>query len=369
MRINFFLIPFVIILGLMLGYKDNAKKRLFFIIVCSIVLIFVAAMRSPEWLSSVYHLDTLNYKWMFEDSFDMTWNEFRELVYLRYVGHVNENDIGYMALNKLIGLVTRDFHIFSLLADLIFFIPFGIILYRYTTSVRQIMFAFVFYISLVQVFFLGGARQIFALGFDMIALLSVVGKKRVWAIVFVILAISIHFSSILFVVPLLMIANNFHPTRLKLIHIICFILFPVVLTFPNELIVFMGNTLGMEKYAQYGMSEIQGGIATFILLIEALSIFCLIAIKSKDLRSNESMHIFYTMAPLFTLFAPFIRSNGSMIRISLYFHLFLSLLVPYGIECMFKNKDKKFVYAIAIGALAFLTLSNGGIVYYFYWQA
>ncbi len=74
------------------------------------------------------------------------------------------------------------------------------------------------------------------------------------------------------------------------------------------------------------------------------------------------------MAPLLTFFAPLIISNGSMIRISLYFHLFLALLVPYAIDCAFAKKDSGIVYAAAIGALSLLTLAGGGIRYYFFWQ-
>lgn len=54
------------------------------------------------------------------------------------------------------GLFTHDFPVYSLLADLISFVPFGILLYSYCT------FAFVFYIALIQVFFLGVPDRLFA---------------------------------------------------------------------------------------------------------------------------------------------------------------------------------------------------------------
>lgn len=366
MHINLFLIPFVIILGLTWPQKENKISRLIYIILCSIPLIFIAAMRSPEWMTYKYNIDTLVYKEMFENSFYTSWNELWQQIHLRYVGHENEFDTGFTALTKIIGLLTHDFYIYSLLADLIFFIPFGIILYRYCSNIMQIMFAFVFYIALVQVFFFGGARQLFAMGFDLMALISIIDKKRIRTIILFLIGLFIHFSSLLFLIPLLMIWLEISPTILKIIHFASFVLFPVVLTFPNELIVFMGNALGIEKYAEYGKNAIQGGATTFIFMIEILSLFCLIAIKNKDLLQNKTLQTFYVMAPLFTFFAPLIRSNGSMIRISLYYHIFLALLVPFAIDCIFK--DRKFAYFVAIGALAFLSLSNGGMIYYFFWQ-
>ena len=134
------------------------------------------------------------------------------------------------------------------------------------------------------------------------------------------------------------------------------------------MIQFMGNTVNMERYAEYGANAVRGGSETFIFLIEALSLFTLLAIKNKDLLANRNVRIFYVMAPLFTFFAPLIISNGSMIRISLYYHLFLALLVPFAIDCAFGTKNNGVVYVIAIGALSALSLAGGGMTYYFFWQ-
>lgn len=368
MHINLVLIPFVIILGLFLSGNDNDKNRRLYIVFCSMVLLFVAAMRSPEWMTKTYKIDTFVYQFMFEEAADLSWDEFWATVYERYWLHEGENDIGFVALEKIIGLFTNSFVFFSLIADLIFFIPFGMILYRYSTSIRQIIFAYVFYIALVQIFLFGGARQIFAIGFDMMALLAMADRKTWRAIIFLLLGISIHFSSFLFLVPLLMIRFETNPRILKLLHLACFLAFPVVLLFPTQIIVFMGESIGMEKYANYGNHEIQGGANTFIILIELLSLFCLMAIKRKDLEKNDHMRLLYVMTPFMTLLAPLIHSDGAMIRVSLYYHLFLMLLVPYAIDCLFKEESRRIVYFIAIGALAYMALSGGGIRYYFFWQ-
>lgn len=369
MKINLFLIPFVIILGLLFPNNDNKNNRRLYIIICSAVLLFVAAMRSPEYMTNTYSIDSANYKNMFEYTFDMGWNEFFATVYMRYFGGgAEEADVGYIALNKVIGLFTHDFAIFSLLADLLFFVPLGIILYRYSTNIYGLIFAFVYYISLIQVFLIGGGRQMFAVGLDMMALLAVIDRRRIRAIILFLVGVSIHFSSLLFAIPLLAIWFNIKPSLLKNIHVICFALFPIVLAFPNQMIQFMGNTVGMERYSYYGTRAIQGGSETFIFLIELLSLFCLVAIKRRDLVSSQKIRTFYVMAPLFTFFAPLIISNGSMIRISLYYHLFLALLVPFAIDCAFGTKNNRVVYVIAIGALSALSLAGGGMTYYFFWQ-
>lgn len=106
----------------------------------------------------------------------------------------------------------------------------------------------------------------------------------------------------------------------------------------------------------------------FIFLIELLSLFCLVAIKRKDILSSSALQFLYVMAPLFTIFAPLIRANGAMMRITFYYSIYLTLLIPYAIECIFKKNEKTIAYVVAIGVLAFLTVSGGGMTYYFYWQ-
>ena len=158
------------------------------------------------------------------------------------------------------------------------------------------------------------------------------------------------------------------PGFLKTFHLACFLAFPIVLMFPNEMISFMGDAMGIEKYSNYGDSPVQGGATTYIILIEMLSAFIFVAIKKGDIKTNDIIRKFYVMAPLFTIFAPLIRSNGSMDRITLYFYLYIVLLVPYGLDCIFKKSDRNMGYLIAIGALAFLSMYKGGLEYYFFWQ-
>lgn len=369
MHINLFLIPFVIILGLLFSNNDSKKNRRLYIIICSAVLLFVAAMRSPEYMTRTYSIDSANYQYHFKTVLDMSWEEIFDMAYMRYFGvGAEESDIGFIALNKVIGFFTNDYAIFSLLADLLFFIPFGIILYRYCTNMYSIVFAFVYYLSLIQVYMLGGGRQMYAIGLDMMALLAVIDGKKIRAVIFFLLGLTIHASSFLFLAPLLMIWYGMSAKSLKTIHFLCFILFPLAFAVPTQIISFMGEASGVEKYANYGKGTIQGGANTFIFLVELLSLFCLIAIKKKDMALNKSIQFFYVMTPFFTFLAPLVRANGTMIRIALYFSIYLTLLVPFSIDCFTSQSDRKLTYLSVIGALSILTLLDGGVKYYFYWQ-
>lgn len=57
-----------------------------------------------------------------------------------------------------------------------------------------------------------------------------------------------------------------------------------------------------------------------------------------------------------------------MIRIALYYSIFMTLLVPYGFECMTNKRNRLFIFLVTICALSFLVFLSGSMTYYYYWQ-
>lgn len=349
-----------------MGQKDGKKRRGIYIIFCNILFLFIGSFRSPEWFEKTYNIDTAHYADKFSDTFYMGWDEFWASVIARYVGLNDDTDIGFVALEKLISLFTHDFQLYSLLVELLFFIPFGLLLYRYTTAMRQIVFAYVFYIALIQIYILGGGRQMYAIGLDILAVMAMIDGKKVRSILLVLLSATIHFSSLFTFIPLLAIWLDIGAKPLKIVHAATFLLAPIVFMDPNLFIGFMKDAAGLERYNNYD-SELMGGGTTFIALLELISLFVFIAINYKQLKSTKSLRAFYIMAPLFTLFCPLIRSNGTMSRITLYFYLYVVLLFPYGMEILFKKQNRTLAYVFSIAALTLLILRNG-LEYYFVWQ-
>lgn len=151
----------------------------------------------------------------------------------------------------------------------------------------------------------------------------------------------------------------------KTAHCVALFLIPVVWLVANPIISYMGNVIGMEKYAAYGEGEMVGGATTYILLSEALSIICLILTK-KEYFDDVKFKYLYAMAPAFTFFAPLIASNGSMIRITLYSQIYVTVLLPYLFTYRLGDKSKTYIWAM-IAALCFLMLKGGYYPYEFFW--
>lgn len=361
MEINYLIYSLVIISAIVIGSVGNTdENRKIFIVFNISVLILEVVLRSLSVGS-----DTSTYYYLFHELSNMSWGAiWRQFVYRYTVG--GTEDIGYVFLVKFISTFTNSWFVYTFLTDLIFFIPFGILLYRYAKDFWQLTLGFLVYITLFHIVALCGGRQLFAMGFGIMSIMYLDQKKYGKSVIMILIGSLIHQTLLLCLLPVAMCFLK--PASLKLVHVIFFLLIPVVILNANSLLVFMGEVAQNEKYSRYGLSDVVGGGITFISLLELSSILFFFAFKEESLRLNRSLRVLYTTVPLFTFFGPLIYSSGGMIRISMYFHLYMVLLIPYAIDVLFPKK-RQLVYMIIMVLLMYLGLSNSGrINYYFFWQ-
>lgn len=361
MYINQIIFPLIIILGLLFGISDNSKSRKYFIILITLILMLETSLRSLSVGS-----DTPSYYYMFYKVQDMSWGEIWEQFVGRYLYNTSEEDIGYLLMQKIITTFTSSWQLFVFLAQLTFFIPLGKLMHRFSTKMIHLVLAYVLYVSLFHIIALSGARQLYAIGMSIMAFLYLDQKKYAKSILFIFLGTILHMSCLLSFLPL--IASMLKGKYLRTIHVISFAFVPIVIINVNQIIFSMGTAVGVEKYANYGTNQISGGAWSFIAILLLSSLLIYIAFRKTDLLRNQTTANLYVMVPLFTFFGPLIHSNGSMIRISMYFHLFLLLLLPLAFDKLFKGQFRTIIYFIAIAVLLVLSLRNGGLVYHFFWQ-
>ena len=259
---------------------------------------------------------------------------------------------------------TDKYHIFSTLADLLFYIPFAKILNKYCNSIAELFLAFMLYISLFHTFAMFGARQFFAMGFGLMFFLCYSERKYKKAFIALLLGVTLHMSLLLVLVPF--VISFFSGKTIKVIHVVTLLLVPAVLLFANPIISFMGNFVGIEKYANYGSHEMHGGATTYILLSEALSVVCLV-LTDKTYFQDGKYKFAYAMAPAFTFFAPLIASNGTMMRVTIYSQIFITVLLPYLVGAKWKVNARPYISLLSF-CLAYLILKDGYYPYEFFWK-
>lgn len=361
MIIDVFIFPIIIFLSLLLGQHNSSQNRKMYIILVSIILLLKACLRG-----SLVGNDTAGYLWEFNQVIETPWREILLGFVDRYGTLSGEYDLGYTLLQKIISMFTKDFHVFTFIAQLLFYAPFGVLLFRFCSDFLQLTFAYVFYVSLFMGLPMSNARQFYSIGFCVMAFLCLYDKKLYKGLLCVVLGSLIHQSSLLFVLPFVL--SFFSAKIIKKGVVVSFALFPLVLAFSNQIIFFMGNTIENERYAQYGLQTIQGGAYTYIAASLLMCLYCYAAIKDKYLISNKYIHLFYVMLPLTVFFCPLIRSNGSMIRIVMYFQLFFVVLFPYALDHVFTKNSRSLIYIICIVLLMFMDLRSADNDYYFFWQ-
>lgn len=308
--------------------------------------------------------DTLSYIQGFKDVLTMSFGDIWEAFLDRYIRGVGDYDIGYLLLQWMISRFSSSYHVFSTIADLLFFIPFAKILNKYCDNIIEILLAFLLYLALFHTYAMYWARQFYAMGFGLMFFLCYSEKKYIKGGIALLLGMTIHMSSLLVLIPFAL--SLLSVRSIKALHVVALLLIPVVLLLANPIIAFMGNFIGIERYANYGQGEMQGGATTYILLSEVLSIICLV-LTNKNRFEDVRFKYIYAMAPVFTFFAPLIASNGSMIRITAYSQVFIIVLLPYLMAQRFGNKSKAYMFVMIL-ALCFLMLKGGHYPYEFFWN-
>lgn len=365
MNINLFVFPFVIILGLLCAQigTDTAKKG--YIGIVSLVFLLESSLRGYSVGS-----DTLNYVYMFTNVGDYSWNEIWRLGLARYLRKESDFDVGFMAFQKLFRYFTSDFHVFTFLAQLVFFIPMGKMLYRYAPSIKSLIFAFVFFVALYQAHTFSGMRQLYAMGFSFLAVIFYDERRYKSAIFSMVIGFFIHMSILLMVVPLGISLLSFK--RQRVVHLISFLLLPLVLLSGDVIVFVMGGLVGNEQYAGYGQEGMAGGATTFLLCLELLSFFCYLFLKDTVAENNRTARSLYCMLPCTTIFAPLIQVSGSMVRISEYYFLYMMVLFPLAMICYARSCKKGeqllVILSIALAFFSIVTATGAGANYKFFWQ-
>lgn len=114
-------------------------------------------------------------------------------------------DPGFIVLIYIFHIISDNYQLFLFFAAMIFFIPLGEIINRYTGSIQDAKFAYILHMALFHVIAMCCLRQQIASGIAFIVFLSVVDKKYARAIILFIIGFTIHKSMILIALPIFVV--------------------------------------------------------------------------------------------------------------------------------------------------------------------
>lgn len=356
---------FVLIIGgglLFKAFGDSSKIRVVYIDLVVLALLLESCLRGLSVGS-----DTYSYSLLFQEAGQMQWHEIIGIMRDRYIGNVDDMDAGYLVFEKLAYSVSSNFNVFLFLCATCFFLPFQKLLRWSELNLNGLMLLFVLYVALFNPIAMSGTRKEIALGFSIMCFLNVVDKQYVKAVVWMLVGSTIHMSMLVFL--LFPVVDFLAPRIKKIIHGISFFFIPVMIVFSSSVLLFMANVIENEHYQMYA-GDPEGGGMTFVLLIETIFLACFMVFRARDLDKNQKLNHLYSMLPMATILVPLITNNGSMIRLSQYFHLYVLVLLPLLVERLFGDKKSVLPMAILMAILVILSLRTSmlGSHYYFFWN-
>ncbi len=339
--------------------KTRRSKKVY-ILLCSMVLIFFAGMRSVE-----VGADTNMYKTLFDyaslaDSFSNGYNSWQR-------GGV---EIGYYVFEYFFAK-HYNFQLFLFVVAVISIAPVMVVIYRYSSNYYYSIFLYIAfgYFS----FAMNGIRQAMAIGICMIAYIFYRERKLCLFLLTIIFACFFHKSAILFF-PVYWIGKI--PKEKKNIYIFLGALVAVFI-FRSRLFVL----LNMFSRQQYLIASNQGGLRMFLVMFITAMIgwvfFYRYIIKQNESgitqkTGKENWHLLMMISVAVGMW-PIANVNAELNRMYYYYHIFLILYVP-SVTSVLHSKEKFIInsaYIVVASYYLYSYIINGALKYspyFFYWE-
>lgn len=250
---------------------------------------------------------------------------------------------GWATLNYLLGLVFKNGQTIFIVVALISTICVykGIIYFdkRINTGFAIFVYLIILYLPSFNIL-----RQGFALSILMISFKYIEEKKIVKFILILALAMSFHYTAILFL-PVYYILNKDIGKVKWIIILACVIL--VFINYNDLINLIIGLGPYFEKYSKY---ETQGFIKinkTFLILQIIMLMFiavCNKALKQKDKFMHRMLSMYY-ISIILSFLGSLVSFAG---RADLYFSISQIIFLPYMCKNLFKEKNKIVAYVVII---------------------
>lgn len=338
--------------------SNTYRKR--YIVIISIILILQSGLRHVA-----VGEDTYTYYLGFKDIALMSWANV-EQSFWEYFRFSVGKDPGFLIFQKLFQILTVDFQWFLLFIAVLFFISFGVFLYKNTSSISDCIIAYVVYSVMFYTFYsYTGLRQTIAMSTILLSYELIKKRKLLSFIICILLASLIHKSALIFF--LFYVLTYIRSTKVMIW--LTLISFPVLLFFSGKIAYYFITITG--SYSDYESTEKYRPV-TFVALMIVLALFAAFnhdTIVQKE-RTKKFYYVAFSMAIFFMAFV--FEIHGYM-RVVQYFSFFMVLLIPEIINSA-ERFSKKFKYGLSILTVSvliglFIKVNvSQEIKYAFYWE-
>lgn len=315
--------------------KGSEARRRILIILFSLIAIFQSGLRDLNNLSE--ENDTPNYLRRFEEVQRTPWSAMFNQFGL-YSSDYGDRDSGYPLFMKITQVFSEDFTFFMFLTAIIFMIPLGVIINKYVKSSLGIILSFLIFFALFLNIINCFMRQAITLAICMFALKYVLSRKWIKYFGLILIAFTIHTSSII-AVPFYFLPI-FSKSRKWLF--VALIASPILIMISNVLLSYLAGSV----YENY-MSEDEFGSLSLVLLIYTVSILTFLFFNKMNVDHKSNLIVSGVIGSLASL--PFVYFGGTVGRVGYYYILVIIPLIPMIIDTVVLNKFLRLIiYAFSM---------------------
>ncbi len=340
-----------------LNYRKAHKN---YIISLCILLILQSGLRNIA-----VGADTFAYSHIFVDTMYTSWGQIIDNfqgVYIEGEG----KDPGYTLLEKIFQIFSTNYQIYLIAIATFFFVAFGRLLFRMTSTLQEVLLGVVVYQVLFYSFLsVTGIRQTIATAIVLYAYPLIVNRRFIKFLILCLIAITIHKSAILFI-PLYFLAKIRTPYLVLLISLFAT---PLILVFARQFALLLTSFSFTESYANYSNSDYETtGAQSFMMFMVIITIMLFVARKRINLNS-ENTRISIIAFSIGLMLTPLTWVDPSMMRAVMYFSFFLLFLIgqaSLSIEKYYKIPHS--LLEISLLIIFVYTIIKHNSTYAFFWQ-
>lgn len=267
--------------------------------------------------------DTANYLTLYDDIRYMNWGELEWLT-PRY-------EMGYLVLNRLLAYVSSNAQTILIVSSAFCYFFYWKFIKKYSTLIGISLF--VFFFARYHDSSMNIVRQVMATGFVLWSYLELKKGRNLWFIILVLLAYSMHKSSIVFLLALPFSKFQFRTKYTKYFLITCGVTFVV----GGSIIAFLLSRGLIPSYYEDSDYLAGGKIAPALILVIDILIWLLYYQTRKSrLKATASCYPIASdimwMLMLTIIFQILGLYFSNMMRVAWYFRLFELIALPYAIS-------------------------------------
>lgn len=303
--------------------------------------------------------DTIRYFYEFENA------EF-------YINNlIRSSEKGYSFFNYLVNKLGISFQIYLSIISAFFIMVISKLYYKYS---KNILMSYYLHVTIgLFAMSMTGLRQSLAISFTIIAFINLMKNKKIFFFLFVFVAYTFHNSAVAFI-PVYFLKN----IRLDRKKAIIIYLLSASLVFMKSWIANLIAIITPDRYSRYWLMQDSIHINPLVILVAlAIPLVTIIFWPKADTErklENESISILFILSCINFIIYFFALEVMLLERISLYFMVYNTVLIPNVIRTI-KNKDIRRVgwaACIILPLLQFIITTPGGSLgigeYKFFWE-